>query len=184
MSTASHVDLHPVKTEVFDTAALRNTDPKGIIREVEQYQQTDFGLYMARGANHPEFGYLESWLLPSLRLRVNIFHFREGKERPQDFYIDVADIAVDGQTWTTRDLYVDLVSLRFEPVEVLDIDELAAATSAGMLSAEDAERAIEATLRAVEGITRHGDDPMAWLASEGMELSWQQPDAIELMPAQ
>ena len=63
-------DLHPVKQETFDTATRTNTDPKGFLREVDTFKVTDFGLYMARGANHPEFGYLESWLLPELGLRA------------------------------------------------------------------------------------------------------------------
>ena len=145
-------DLHPVKQETFDTAANINTDPKGFLREVDTFRITDFGLYMGRGADHPEFGYLESWLLPELGLRANIFHFREGAGRKQDFYFDVADI-----------------------------DELAAATSAGFITAEDAEKAIDVTLAAVEGITRHGDDAMEWLRAQGIELTWA--DNVELTPA-
>ena len=126
-------DLHPVKQETFNTTDNINVDPKGFEREVDTYRVTDFGLYMARGANHPRFGYLESWLLPDLGLRANIFHFREGVDVHQDFYIDVADIDIDGDVWTTRDLYVDLVSTSGEPVDVLDIDELAAATSSALM---------------------------------------------------
>ena len=136
---------------------------------------------MARGANHPEFGYLESWLLPDLGLRANIFHFREGAERDQDFYFDVAHIAVDGAVWRTRDLYVDLVSLTGNPIAVLDIDELATATSAGLITAEEAEKAIEITLNAVEGITRHDDDAMQWLRTLGIDLTWAED--VELAPA-
>ena len=175
-------DLHPVKQETFNTTDNINVDPKGFQREVDTYRVTDFGLYMARGANHPRFGYLESWLLPELGLRANIFHFREGVDVHQDFYIDVADIDVDGDVWTTRDLYVDLVSTSGEPVDVLDIDELAAATSNGLISAEEAERAMERTLTAVEGITRYGDDVMSWLRTLGMELTWA--ENVELVPAE
>ncbi|OFL62420.1 hypothetical protein HMPREF2912_07995 [Corynebacterium sp. HMSC056E09] len=175
-------DLHPVKQETFNTTDNINVDPKGFQREVDTYRVTDFGLYMARGANHPRFGYLESWLLPELGLRANIFHFREGVDVHQDFYIDVADIDVDGDVWTTRDLYVDLVSTSGEPVDVLDIDELAAATSNGLISAEEAERAMERTLTAVEGITRYGDDAMNWLRTLGMELTWA--ENVELVPAE
>ena len=175
-------DLHPVKQETFNTTDNINVDPKGFEREVDTYRVTDFGLYMARGANHPRFGYLESWLLPDLGLRANIFHFREGVDVHQDFYIDVADIDVDGDVWTTRDLYVDLVSTSGEPVDVLDIDELAAATSNGLISAEEAERAMERTLTAVEGITRYGDDVMSWLRTLGMDLTWA--ENVELVPAE
>lgn len=174
-------DLHPVKQETFDTASNTNTDPKGYLREVDTFRVTDFGLYMARGANHPRFGYLESWLLPALGLRANIFHFREGIEAEQDYYFDVAQIDVDGDVWRTRDLYVDLVSLTGNPIDVIDIDELAAATSAGLITAEEAERAIDVTLKAVEGITRHHDDPMEWLNALGIELTWA--DEVELAPA-
>ena len=128
------VDLHPVKRETFNTADFTNTDPKGYLRQVDTYTETEFGLYMARGADHPRFGYLESWLLPSLNLRANIFHFRTGIEVEQDFYIDVAEIQRQGNEWTTRDLYVDLVTTTGEPITVLDIDELSAATSAGLIS--------------------------------------------------
>ena len=176
------VDLHPVKQETFNTADNINVDPKGFLREVDTYRVTDFGLYMARGANHPRFGYLESWLLPELGLRANIFHFREGVDVHQDFYIDVADIHVDGHVWTTRDLYVDLVTTSGEPVDVLDIDELAAATSTGLISAEEAERAMERTLTAVEGITRYGDDAMSWLRALDIDLTWA--EKVELVPAE
>ena len=174
------VDLHPVKQETFDTVSKTNVDPKGFLREVDTFRVTDFGLYMARGANPPRFGYLESWLLPKLGLRANIFHFREGVEEEQEYYFDVADIDVDGDVWTTRDLYVDLVSNTGTPIDVLDIDELAAATSAGLITAEEAEKAIDFTLNAVEGITRHSDDPMEWLRTLGIELTWA--DEVELTP--
>ena len=65
---------------------------------------------------------------------------------------------------------------------MLDIDELAAATSTGLISAEEAERAMERTLTAVEGITRYGDDAMTWLHTLGMELTWA--DTVELVPAE
>lgn len=175
-------DLHPVKEETFNTSDRINIDPKGFLREVDTFRLTDFGLYMARGANHPKFGYLESWLLPRLGLRANIFHFRSGVDERQDYYFDIADINVNGCVWSTRDLYVDLVSNIGEPIDVLDIDELAAATSAGLITAEDAERAIDATLAAVEGITRHDDDPMEWLRTLGIELTWA--DNVELVPAE
>lgn len=177
----ANVDLHPVKRETFDIKASINIDPKGFKRPVDVYRETDFGLYMARGADHPGFGYLESWLLPSLGLRANIFHFRPGVEEHQEFYIDVAEISHGDGVWTTRDLYVDLISNTGEPIEVVDIDELAAATSTGYITAEDAEQAIESTLNAVEGITRHSDDAMAWLSSLGTALTWA--NHVNLLPA-
>lgn len=176
-------DLHPVKQETFNPKSLINIDPKGYLRDVDSFRETEFGLYMARGANHPNFGYLESWLLPDLGLRANVFHYRDGVENREDIYFDVADINVDEDgVWTTRDLYVDLLWNDGQAVEVVDIDELAAATSAGLITAEEAERAIDATLAAVEGITRFGDSPMEWLKSKGISLDWAAH--VDLVPAQ
>ncbi|WP_445440157.1 DUF402 domain-containing protein [Corynebacterium argentoratense] len=173
--------IHPVKQETFAVDRDINIDPKGFKRAVDTYRITDFGLYMARGANHPNFGYLESWLLPQLGLRANRFHYRDTAEcSREDFYFDVADISRDGNTWTTRDLYVDLISHVGSPIDVDDIDELAAATSEKLITAEEAERAIETTLAAVDGITRHNDDPMAWLRSQGIDLCWA--ESVELTP--
>ena len=178
------VDLHPVKSETFLVPERINIDPKGFKRAVDTYTETDFGLYMARGADHPDFGYLESWLLPELNLRVSIFHFRDKDKSDSstsgttrsDYYVDIVDIAVDTandtSTWHTRDLYVDLSCVVGEPVDVLDIDELAASTSAGIITADEAERAIEATLTAVDGITRHDDNILEWLTSQGYPLTW------------
>ena len=165
-------NLHPVKEETFNLKANTNIDPKGFLRRVDTYRETEFGLYMARGADHPNFGYLESWLLPELGLRANIFHYRDGVTEREDIYIDVVEISVENDVWTTRDLYVDLIWNNGNGVEVVDIDELAAATSAGLISAEDAERAIEVTLAAVEGIARHNDSPAQWLKSQGITIDW------------
>ena len=177
------VDLHPVKSETFLVPERINIDPKGFKRAVDTYTETDFGLYMARGADHPDFGYLESWLLPELNLRVSIFHFRDKDKSDSstsgttrsDYYVDIVDIAVDTandtSTWHTRDLYVDLSCVVGEPVDVLDIDELAASTSAGIITADEAERAIEATLTAVDGITRHDDNILEWLTAQCYPLT-------------
>ncbi len=173
-------DLHPVKQETFHPEAYTNVDPKGFLRTVDTYRETDFGLYMARGADHPNFGYLESWLLPEVGLRVNVFHYRDGITEKEDVYIDVVDISVEDGVWTTRDLYVDLIWNNGNGIEVVDIDELAAATSAGLISAEDAEKAIEATLAAVEGITRNNDNPTLWLKSRGITIDWAH--RVDLVP--
>lgn len=174
------VDLHPVKEELFDIPASINIDPKGYRRCVDKYVLTRDSLYMARGADHPRFGYLESWLLPKLSLRVNLFHFRPHIRTTQTWYCDIADITLDGDAMRTRDLYIDIVSHQDWQFEVLDVDELAAATAAGLLSADDAEHAITATLRAVEGLAGAEGDLMAWLRSEGYSLTWA--DSVTLEP--
>ncbi len=181
--------MHPPKAEEFDVGRGINVDPKGIDRPVDAYRTTPFGLYMARGANHPRFGYLESWLLPELGLRVNKFHERAGGDFYGDFYCDIATIAAPDDpagsgdtpaTWTTRDLYLDLILREGQPVDIDDIDELAQAAADGLVTAAEAEFAVEAALRAVAGITRHGDSLPAWLSAIGLNLDWA--ESVTLTP--
>ncbi|MET9327471.1 DUF402 domain-containing protein [Tsukamurella sp. NPDC003166] len=165
--------IHPPKREVLDPPAMTNTDPKGFVREVEEFRETTFGLYMYRRSDHPKFDALESWLLPAFDLRANIFHFTPGNERDQRVYLDVARVRRDGNLWRTEDWYLDLVEHPGRPIELIDVDELVAATSADLVSAQDAERAIRAATRAVAGVTAHGHDVDAWLAAEGAPITWR-----------
>ena len=99
-----HVDLHVPKLETFDVPASANVDPKGFVREVDSFTVHPHGLYMRRGADHPEFGYLESWLLPALGLRVNVFHFRPGATPNSHRYIDVVEVGGDRRGDGARDV--------------------------------------------------------------------------------
>lgn len=165
--------VHPPKREVFDPPAMTNTDPKGFVREVEEFRETPFGLYLVRAADHPTFDAIESWLLPALDLRATIFHFTAGHERDQRVYLDVARTWRDGHLWHAEDWYLDLVEHPGRPIELIDVDELLAATAADLLSAEDAERALYAATRAVAGVTAHGHSVDAWLAAEGAPITWR-----------
>lgn len=120
-----------------------------------------------------QFHYLESWLLPSLGLRANIFHFNPGYERDQNHYLDVADIAVTKDVWETRDLYIDLVVRTGVGTELIDVDELLDAHRHGLVSDEVAESAIQRAIAAVGGLARHNHDLNAWLADNGMDLVWR-----------
>ncbi|WP_206795850.1 DUF402 domain-containing protein [Amycolatopsis sp. MtRt-6] len=166
--------LHPPKVEVFDPAARSNTDPKGIRREVEEFRQEPFGLYLARPTpGRAQFHYLESWLLPGLGLRLTDFWFSPGHERDQDFYLDVVRVHRDGPRWVATDLYVDIVLKDKLSLRVIDTDELLAALEAGLVTAGDAEFALKTTYTAVEGLAAHGYDLTAWLATLGIALTWR-----------
>src|SRR2546423_440342 len=74
--------MHPPKHETFDLRARTNTDPKGIVRAVDEYVVRPWGLYLARPTpGRAQFHYLESWLIPSLGLRATVFHYNPGHER-------------------------------------------------------------------------------------------------------
>lgn len=166
--------IHRPKIEIFDVAATTNTDPKGFVRPVDEYRVEPFGLYMARPMTaHPRISYLESWLLPGLGLRANDFWYHPGDERDNDLYLDVADTLVDDRVWRTVDHYLDIVLWTGRKLAVLDADELTAALQAGLVDGDTAQRAMQATFRAVDGLAAHGYDLNAWLRPTGIELTWR-----------
>ncbi len=174
MTQGHVVDLHRPKVEYFDLAESTNTDPKGFVRPVETFHIEPWGLYMARTADHPEFHYLESWLIPELSLRASVFHFRPTHPRDQDYYLDIGDFGPSGpHTWTSVDHYLDIVVRRGREALLLDVDELLAAHAAGYLTLSEAQRAIEAAAVAVDGIASHAYDFEAWLRSRGITVCWR-----------
>ncbi|WIM90170.1 DUF402 domain-containing protein [Candidatus Mycobacterium wuenschmannii] len=166
--------MHPPKHETFDLRARTNTDPKGVVRQVDEYSVRPWGLYMARPTpGRAQFHYLESWLLPSLGLRASIFHFNPGHERDQDFYLDVGDYTAGPQEWSSEDHYLDLVVKTNAGVELTDVDELLEAVRHGLLAPEVGERAVRRAMAAVNGLARHDYDLGRWLAGQGMQLGWR-----------
>jgi predicted RNA-binding protein associated with RNAse of E/G family len=167
--------MHRPKVERFDVSGRTNTDPKGVVRPVDVYTEHPWGLYVARPADHASFHYLESWLLPSLGLRATVFHFTTGHERDQDHYVDVGEFTRDGSVWHAVDHYLDLVVRTGRGTELLDADELLAATGEGLLDAATAQLAVHRMTAAVDGIASHRHDLDRWLASLGMPISWGPP---------
>lgn len=166
--------IHPPKREKFDLVARTNTDPKGIVRAVDVYTLQPWGLYMARPTpGRAQFHYLESWLLPSLGLRANVFHFNPGHELDQHYYLDVGDYTAGPTAWHAEDHYLDLVVRTGAGVELTDVDELLTAVRHGLLTPETGERAVRCAVDAVEGLSRHDYDLDRWLGANGMPLSWR-----------
>lgn len=69
--------------------------------------------------------------------------------------------------------FLDLVEHPGRPIELIDVDELLAASAADLLGARDAERALYAATRAVAGTAAHGHSVDAWLAAEGAPVTWR-----------
>ncbi|MDH6247710.1 putative RNA-binding protein associated with RNAse of E/G family [Mycobacterium sp. OTB74] len=144
------------------------------MRVVDVYRVEPWGLYMARPTpGRTQFHYLESWLLPSIGLRASIFHFNPGHEKDQDHYLDVGRFIAGETLWTAEDHYLDLVVRTDREVELEDIGELLDAVRHGLLTAADAEQAIRTATSAVDGLARHRYHLGDWLASLGMQLTWQ-----------
>ncbi|MQA07451.1 MAG: DUF402 domain-containing protein [Pseudonocardiaceae bacterium] len=165
---------HAPKVETFDLAARTNTDPKGVIRAVDEYRVEPFGLYLARPTpGRAQFHYLESWLLPQLGLRITDFWFNPGYERDQDFYLDVVHIERGNLRWLATDLYLDIVLRSGKDLAVLDTDELFGAVEAGLVDAVSARHACEVAFRTVEGLAGCGYDLADWLGRSGITTSWR-----------
>lgn len=165
--------IHPPKVELFDLEAMTNTDPKGIVRSVDEYRVEPFGLHLVRDmVDHPRIRAIESWLLPRLGLRVTDFFFHPGHERDQDFYLDVVAVESGARIWHTEDHYLDIVVRTGREVEVLDTDELLAAVTAGLLARTVAQQALHTAFAAVDGLARYGYRLDRWLASLGAYPTW------------
>lgn len=172
-SDALPVHVHAPKVEYFDVPGLTNTDPKGFVRPVDEYRVEEWGLYMARPSDHPQFDYLQSWLLPSLGLRASIFHYLPGHVRDQTYYVDVGEFVAGEDVWTSVDHYLDIVVRTGRGFDFLDADELVEARVESHLDTATVELAMNRSVVAVAGLAAHDYDLDAWLASLGMPTSWR-----------
>lgn len=166
--------MHPPKHETFDLRAHTNTDPKGIVRAVDEYVVRPWGLYLARPTpGRSQFHYLESWLIPSLGLRATVFHYNPGHERDHDFYLDVGEYTPGPDEWTSEDHYLDIEVRTHVGLHLADVDELLDAVRHGLLTPEIGELAIRRAMYAVDGLARNNYDLNAWSTGEGMPVDWR-----------
>src|SRR4029077_4608073 len=166
--------MHPPKHEKFDLLARTNTDPKGIVRAVDEYVVQPWGLYVARPTpGRAQFHYLESWLLAALGPRATVFHFNPGHERDHDYYLDMGEFAPGRDVWHSEDHYLDIEVRTGTRATLADIDELLDAVRHGLLTPDVAARAVRHAVEAVAGLARNGYDLNRWLAGNGMQLTWR-----------
>jgi uncharacterized protein len=144
------------------------------VRAVDDYTVRPWGLYVARPTpGRAQFHYLESWLLPSLGLRVTVFYFNPGHEREHDYYLDVGEYTPGPDVWRSEDHYLDLEVRTGRGADLADLDELFAAVRHGLLTSEVGEQAVRRAVLAVDGLARHDYDLIAWLAGNDMPLTWR-----------
>jgi predicted RNA-binding protein associated with RNAse of E/G family len=166
--------MHPPKRSTFDVPAMVNIDNKGERRVVDEYRQTDFGLYMSREmVARRSAHWMESWLLPDLGLCVTDWWWRPGHEREQDYYLDICEITRDGDRWQLTDHYLDIVVRNRRDARVIDVDEFVAAVALGLLEPGAAEAAMNRTHHAVDRLAAHDHDLDRWLAGLGIRLTWK-----------
>lgn len=162
----------PVETFHATTGIL--TLASGEHCQVDESREENGCLYLRRRLGTATFPYVESWLIPDLGLRTSCYHHSASEPLPSVYNIAVVEITHDHDLWTARDLYVDLVTSPGRPVTVCDFDELSTAATANLVSPAETDKAIERTLGAIDGISRHHDDAMAWLGERGYRLTWCQ----------
>lgn len=144
------------------------------MRAVDTYTVQPWGLYMARPTpGRAQFHYLESWLLPTMNLRISVFHFNPGHERDQDYYLDIGQFTPGTDRWHSEDHYLDLVVRTGRGVELCDVDELLTAVRHGLLDPGAGESAVQTAADAIDGLARNDYDLHHWLAGRGMALTWQ-----------
>lgn len=110
---------------------------------------------------------------PELGIRASIFHFTPEHVRDWDFYVDIGEFTRGEHVWTSEDHYLDLVVQTGHSIELLDVDELLEANTAGILDPKTSERAMLNAARAIDGIAGHGHHLDAWLGALGMPVTWR-----------
>lgn len=167
-------EIHPPRIEYFDLAAQTNTDRDGRVRPVDRMYVKPWGLYMARATEVPRLPVMESWLIPALSLRASIFHYQPRAEHDQDFYLDIGEFGPVGpQLWRAEDHYLDILVHTGRSSRLIDIDELIAANTAGLLDLPKTIAAVNRAMHVIDGIASHGHDFEQWAAAAGVPLSWR-----------
>ena len=167
--------MRPPKHGTFDLAGPDQHRSEGIRAGGGRIPALPVGPLHGRGRRRaaPQFHYLESWLLPDLGLRANVFHFNPGYERDQDHYLDVATVTVDGDRWMTEDHYLDLVVRTDEAPGWWTWTNCSRRTGwADVQRRPPSRRWAPHSPRSRAWPRSH--DLNAWLASTGVELSWRQ----------
>ncbi|MBB6097048.1 hypothetical protein HNR42_000462 [Deinobacterium chartae] len=164
--------MHAIKTERHETSAYRHHTNTGV-RRVEEYRVHNAGLFVARPfEDHPNIRYWQAHLLPEQGLVVCRYTPHEGRWWC-DYYIDIARIHREGDTWAVRDLYLDVAVFEGRAAQILDTDEFRAACCGGLLPPEEAMWAVETAHGLINGLACHSYRLEAWLAERGLHLSWR-----------
>ena len=171
--------MHPVTEAVYDLASrrcTRHTLKRAELSYLSYVEETPYGLaYVAVHDNHPEALTMQAHILAQLGLQVVKFEYLEPK-RPHtnfDYYVDVVRVTEQGERWTVRNLYLDVLVFDGERAEILDTDEYLAATQEGHLSVEEAAYALETAHTLINKLAQHGYNLENYLQTEGVTLTWR-----------
>lgn len=168
--------MHPVREYTYVLADRRCVHKQGgEVEALEYLSETSNGLsYLALfdEVRHPKLWCRESHVLPKLGIEISRFGYREAyrPENPFDYYIDIVQVPEQGECWTVRDLYLDVLVFDGERAEILDTDEYLAALQEGHLATDEA--ALESAHALLNNLATFGYSLEAYLHSEGVTLTW------------
>ncbi len=169
--------MHPVRAYTYLLAqkqCVHTSDGK--TETLEYISETPNGLsYLALfdEHRHPKLRARESHVLPRLGVEVSRFEYRR-RRTPDDFdyYIDIVRVTEQGERWTVRDLYLDVLVYNGEKAKILDTDEYLAAIAEGHLEADEAAYALETAHTLLNKLAQHGYNLENYLQTEGVTLTW------------
>ena len=160
----------PVKIERHDVERRQHHTNTGV-RPVHTYREHAHGLLVARDfVAHPRIRHWQAHLLPALGVQVCRYSFHGPREH--DYYIDVATVTRDGDLWTVRDHYLDVIVHDGMAAEIVDTDELLAAHGAGFIGAAEVDHAVAAARQVVSGLAQARYSVNDWLAAQGVRVEW------------
>ena len=167
--------IHAPKHEKFDLVARTNTDPKGIVRAVDVYTVTPWGLYMARPTpGRAQFHYLESWLLPSLGLarHASSTSIRATNATRTTTSTSAATRRADRRGIPRTTIWI----WSYAPAKGwnwLTSTSCSPPSDTDCSPRRSANRPSEAPSTPSQGLSRHGYDLHRWLSGNGLDLTWR-----------
>lgn len=164
--------MHPPKVSRYDLL-LKTHEVKWGLCPVTRFEMGEGWLLMERPMlEHPDFLGMNSYVLPDLGIAVTRWQHRpESRYTWYDYYVDILTCEVEGEIWTTRDFYLDVVVLENRAAFTNDTDEFLEAVHEGLLSQAEAALALTKMHTLLNGLGECGYSMKAWLKREvGLEM--------------
>jgi hypothetical protein len=146
-----------------DVATRRVYDRDGEWYPVERLEVAGTTLYYARPVEYHAFDYHERWLLPEQGWSVSRIRWRPNWHENFDWYIETEVMAVDGDCWSIRDGFLDLMVWEGQGWRLDDADELGEGMMAGSISIQEAAQVLRSLDRLCDELHENGNSGIALL---------------------
>lgn len=163
----------PQLVDVVDTVTGVRTYSSGTVRKLTACRAEPWGLHLEFPTpEDPESESEACWLLPAEGLRLSARRPRLRDRCPRSSVLTAVRIEHDARHWRTTDMLLGLVVVPGSVPRFASPEEFGAAVAGGVLRKVDADLALHAVNRALEQLTRHGNDLASWLAGRGITQHW------------